>query len=225
MDSQIFRHLLKTYMDSRKLLTFIGIAFPWVLVIGNDFELLASISANYHSGMRDIFVGILFAVGTMLVAYKGYSREEDMALNVAGAMAVCVAVFPTLCDIDASQVTVCSSGAFAWLGEGANNWLHRITALVFFAGIAYVCWFRRNDTLLQLDDEVARSKFEKAYLVLAIALVVVPLLVAAVHFIKPLQGLVFWLEVTSMVVFSLYWYVKGKEIRRSAIEDVTQSAT
>lgn len=209
-------------MDSRKLLTLIGITFPWLLFVGNNFELLASISANYHSGMRDVFVGILFAVGTMLVAYKGYSRKEDMALNVAGAMAIGVAVFPTMCDASASNVAVCSTGAFGGLGESVNNWLHRITALVFFAGIAYVCWFRRNDTLLQLDDELSRRRFEKGYMLLAIALVVLPLLVATVHFIKPLSGLVFWLEVTSMVVFSLYWYVKGREIKQSAVEDVAQ---
>ena len=32
--------------------------------------------------MRNEFVGILFAVGALLIAYQGYSWLEDYALNV-----------------------------------------------------------------------------------------------------------------------------------------------
>src|SRR5687768_11654622 len=44
--------------------------------------------------MRNLFVGILFAVGGLLFAYQGFSRLEDHALNLAGIMAWGVALFP-----------------------------------------------------------------------------------------------------------------------------------
>ena len=52
-------------------------------------------SAYYHAGqgvMRNEFVGILFAVGALLFAYQGYSRFEDCALNLAGVLALGIAL-------------------------------------------------------------------------------------------------------------------------------------
>jgi hypothetical protein len=43
--------------------------------------------------MRSYFVGFLFAIGAMLFCYKGYTSEENWALNFAGAMAWGVALF------------------------------------------------------------------------------------------------------------------------------------
>src|ERR1700754_1470403 len=44
--------------------------------------------------MRNVFVGILFAVGGLLFAYQGFSQLEDYALNLAGILAWGVALFP-----------------------------------------------------------------------------------------------------------------------------------
>jgi len=38
--------------------------------------------------MRNEFVGILFAVGMLLLVYQGISPYEDWALNLAGVMAL-----------------------------------------------------------------------------------------------------------------------------------------
>ncbi len=225
MQNKILHHLLKTYMDSRRLLMALGILFPWLLWLGNGFELEASISANYHSPMQDVFVGVLFVVGALLVAYKGYSKRENVLMNIAGVMAMGIALFPTLCDAKLAGTVPCPGGdcavgAFAFLGEAVNNWLHRITSLLFFGCIAYVCWFHRKDTLYQLDKESDRQRYDFRYRVIAILLVALPLLVTLFHYLFEGSRLTFWLEVVSMWVFSAYWMTKGHEIKRSALEDI-----
>ena len=52
-----------------------------------------SISANYGTPLRDIFVGVLVAIGACLIAYRG-RPVEDLALNIAGFYAMFVAFVP-----------------------------------------------------------------------------------------------------------------------------------
>jgi hypothetical protein len=54
-----------------------------------------SISAYYGEPVRDVFVGVLFAIAACLVAYRGRPPLEDFALNGAGFYAVFVALVPT----------------------------------------------------------------------------------------------------------------------------------
>jgi hypothetical protein len=58
-------------------------------------QLERSISAYYGGPVRDIFVGVLFAIAACLVAYQGVGLLEDYALNGAGFYAVFVALVPT----------------------------------------------------------------------------------------------------------------------------------
>jgi hypothetical protein len=44
--------------------------FVWTLTI------TSSISSSYYTKARDIFVGSLFVIGTLFLAYEGHSREE-----------------------------------------------------------------------------------------------------------------------------------------------------
>ena len=54
-----------------------------------------SISAYYGGPVRDVFVGVLFAIAACLVAYRGATPLEDFALNAAGFYAIFVALVPT----------------------------------------------------------------------------------------------------------------------------------
>jgi len=51
----------------------------------------------YNYAMRDWFVGILWAVGSFLVLYRGFSVAEDWALNIAGLSAILLAINPCYC--------------------------------------------------------------------------------------------------------------------------------
>jgi hypothetical protein len=57
--------------------------------------LQTSISAYWHTPARAVFVGVLVTMGVCLVALKGNTPGEDIALNFAGMLAPGVAFVPT----------------------------------------------------------------------------------------------------------------------------------
>src|SRR5688500_3060530 len=70
------RHISLTYRNLRVGMGVLAVAFPlllWWIGLVCSVELQRSISAYYHTSMRDVFVGVLFAVGAYLYLYKGFS--------------------------------------------------------------------------------------------------------------------------------------------------------
>lgn len=88
---------------------FLGLALPWTLTLGENIRdrylsagaeagrwyIEESISAYYHTGMREVFVAILAALGIFLLCYKGPERWDVLAAKIAGAAAILVAMLPT----------------------------------------------------------------------------------------------------------------------------------
>src|SRR5215207_516937 len=102
------KHIYSTYLAQRYGMAVIAFAFPLLLYVAgklNGLPLQGSMSAYYWASnggdppVRVWFVGGLFAVGSFLMLYKGYTRREDWALNLAALFAIGVALFPmTWCD-------------------------------------------------------------------------------------------------------------------------------
>ncbi len=94
------KHMESTYFNLRYGLLLIALVLLLVPVtarmfVGIPFQ--GSLSAYYHAfdaRFRDIFVGALVALGALLYLYKGFSRDENYVLNLAGAFAVGVAIIP-----------------------------------------------------------------------------------------------------------------------------------
>lgn len=57
-------------------------------------EVADSVSDFYYTGMRDIFVGILFALAFFLLTYKGYEAKDSIVANLGFFFALGVALFP-----------------------------------------------------------------------------------------------------------------------------------
>ena len=91
--------LIVSYMVLRRTVGWIGTLLPIVLPLGNALIFHASrpysMSGYYYTGMRNIFVGALCALGVFLVAYNGYDDVDRWITNIAGASAIGVALFPT----------------------------------------------------------------------------------------------------------------------------------
>ena len=91
-------HIVATYFYLRVGMAVLALVFPLLLWLYGDFFLSipiqGSMSAYYHTEMRDAFVGILCAIGAFLFLYKGFTKLEDWLLNAAGLFAVLVAFFP-----------------------------------------------------------------------------------------------------------------------------------
>jgi hypothetical protein len=209
------KHITATYRALRLGVAIIAFAFPLVLGIGGyllaGLGLEGSMSAYYHAGdgaVRNWFVGILFAVGTILFVYQGYTKPEDYALNLAGILAWGVALFPTAA-VNAPATII--------------SRVHGTCAIGFFLCIAYVCIFRASDTLslISEDPENAKRKtYALTYKLLGVLMVAFPL--AAFVFLSVLQwnkSVIFFVEAAGVYAFAAYWVVKSREISETQADN------
>src|SRR4051812_49948350 len=88
----------ESYRRLRTFIVILGIALPWAVWLVAHYcyheEPQPSISAFYYTGSRDLFVGMLCAIGVFLLFYQGPQRIDAWVSSVAGAGALGVAVFP-----------------------------------------------------------------------------------------------------------------------------------
>ncbi len=181
-------HIAATYRTLRFVLVAVGFALPLVLWLGyyiftRDLHLQNSMSAYYHAGngvMRGWFVGSLFAIGALLFVYQGFTSPEDYALDVAGVLALGIALFP-----------------MPWpVGEKNNPFsLHGICAFLFFLCIAYVCIFQASATLKLIGNETRLKRYRWTYKALGIAMVASPVIAFILTLVPWFRSsLVFFIE-------------------------------
>src|ERR1041385_2263225 len=92
--------LIVSFITLRRLIGFLGIALPlsalvYSFIVTQSGATEATISTYYHTGLRDIFVGILCATGVFMLVYKGFDLRDTIASSIAGACAIFVAFFRT----------------------------------------------------------------------------------------------------------------------------------
>jgi hypothetical protein len=209
--SELRKHVEATYFNLRIGMAVIAFAFPILLAVGakllRNISLQDSMSAYYHAGngaMRDWFVGVLVAIGAFLYLYKGFSRAENYALNLAGIFGIGVAVFP-----------------MQWQCEPACDpvSLHGTLAVLFFICIAYVCLFRASDTLALLTDAKKIGRYKAIYRTLGVLMVASPLTAFVVSgVLRRLSALVFFIEAFAVWAFAAYWLAKSREMRETSAE-------
>ncbi len=157
------RHFESTYLSLRIGIAAIGAALPVALWVGalllDGSSLQSSMSAYYYTGMRDVFVGALFALGVALYLYKGFSTAENVVLSVGGVLAVLVALFPTQAGAERT----------------AANVVHAVAAILFFGCLAYVSVFRAGDTLSLIRDTRRARALQGTYRALGVAMLASPL--------------------------------------------------
>ncbi len=87
----------KTYRYLR--LAIVAMVFSLLLSMFFEYveagELLGSFSAYYYSPVNPLFVGTLIMIGVCLIAIRGTTDFEDIALNISGLLAPVVALVPT----------------------------------------------------------------------------------------------------------------------------------
>jgi hypothetical protein len=210
--SELQDHIAGTYFSLRWGMVAMAFAFPVVITLGGSFlfkvGLMESLSQYYYTGVRDLFVGLLVAIGACLYLYKGFSTSENLALNLAGAFVVCVAMFPTsppTCAGSCSLVTT-----------------HAVAAVLFFLCIAYVAIFKGPETLSLIGDERKRVKYRRTYKTLGTAMIVSP--VVALIASRTLEGwtgkkfLVVFAEWLAVWIFATYWLFKSRELASTEAE-------
>lgn len=209
-------HLVRSYLSLRKAIGAIGIGLPFTLAVGGlllGIELQESISAYYHTDMRDLFVGSLCAIAVFLWSYRGFERRDDIAGNLACIFALGVALFPTAPGPETPGFPVI-------LGR-----LHAVSTAAFFLTLVYFCLFlfRLSDKETPTNEKFIRNLIYLfcGYAMIACLVLIgianIPAIAPLVRGCKP----VFWLEACAILFFGVSWFVKGEAILKDRTSPLT----
>ncbi|MEJ7833810.1 MAG: hypothetical protein WKF79_12905 [Nocardioides sp.] len=224
-----------SYLAIRRAVGVLGLGLPLFLFLAERWldgsvELRGSLSAYYHSGARDIFVGTLCIVGFLLMRYLFGDRGsvEFWLSAVAGLMCVGVALVPTQRpgasdDADCADVVgvpACSP-LQQTLGEGTAEAIHFISAVTFILALGALCFVtayqlhRRSRELREPLSPTGRwmARFHAACgatIVVGVAWAVGLKVDLAIGDFQSL-----WVgEVVSVIAFALSWLVSGYDLQR-----------
>jgi hypothetical protein len=207
------QHLARSYLFLRKSIGVIGIALPFVLVIGtmileNRLVISDSISSYYYTVTRNILVGSLCACAIFLICYR-YEHLDDFVSTVAGVSAIGVALFPTTPDNATGQ-------------QIAIGWAHGVFAACFLIALAIIALiFRKSDQKNPTDRTPEKLQRNKVYLLCSItifACVVLLLLIALIQNLilsgplLPSLHPILVLETLALWAFGFAWFVKGETL-------------
>jgi hypothetical protein len=196
--------LVVSYLTLRKAVGILGIALPVLLavgclVVGQCDGLEPSISDYYGTPMRDLFVGLLFAIGLFLFSYRGYDRRDEVAGKLGCCLAMGVALFPT-------------TSTTAWVHDA-----HLVFAAALFLTLAWFSLFQFTQTAKDVPPTLKKLQRNRIYRTCGIVMLAC---VASIALYKgflantALAGLnpVFWLESLALWAFGFSWLTKGEFI-------------
>jgi hypothetical protein len=215
-----------------------GIVLPLLLVLGGINSLWwlkealpvqDSLSAYYHAGnacfpfqgvYRDLFVGLLAAIGFCLVIYTGFGKLENWLLNIAGVSLLGVAYFsidwPNSAAIDSCRMIPSFQPFKASLLFGLPVSIHTFSAVIFFLAITLTNVFTALNTVEIIDDRdkqrLWRNVFQVFRFIMPVSLGIVLLL------LRGDRRLVLWLEWAGIWAFSIYWLLKSVEILSTKLD-------
>ena len=205
--------LVISYLALRKVIGILGTTLPFIISLGALLVfrtgVQSSISSYYYTGMRDVLVGTLFAIGFFLFSYKGYERADGIAGKAAFAFALGVALFPTTPDGDVSQ-TAQIIGVF-----------HLIFAALFFLTLSYFSLFLFTKTNSSGIPPMTIRKMQRnnVYRICG-GVMVTCILLMGIHQLLS-DGIkssldafspIYWLEAIAIVAFGISWLTKGEAI-------------
>ncbi len=200
--------LVLSYLDLRKAVGIIGMALPFVLVIGKFViqggGIQVSISNYYYTVMRDVFVGSLCAIAVFLGAYRGYAKVDSVAGNLACVFALGVALFPTSpINPNTNQIVI-------------GN-MHAVFASCLFLTLAFfaLVLFRKTSSTKPPTEQ--KLKRNMVYTICGFVILICIALAVSLKFFpatSPIFKLspLFWLESAAIFSFGVSWLVKGEAI-------------
>lgn len=209
---------LKSWLLMRFVVGLVGVALPFAVILGDVFVFPGegpfprdSLSAYYHSGVRDIFVGSLCVIGLFLITYMVFHYNPDNVVTiVAGLAAICVAFLPTSTD-GRNVLTEAPTPLEMRFGEQNLSHIHAGAAAIFMILMTVMSWrfaAREGD----------RGNLKRRMLHRACAVIMAVFLVVKVAFgivgVDTLGGISVLLvtELACTFAFGISWLVKGGEL-------------
>ncbi len=213
MDAGSVNHgsLVFSYLTLRRAIGILGIAFPFLLSLGAALifrtDIQSSMSGYYHTGVRDVFVGTLCAIGVFLLSYKGYERRDDIAGDLACVFAIGAALLPTT-----------PSGAVDG-GVRLIGAMHLTLAALFFMTLIYFSLFLFTKTDPSRPPSRRKIVRNRVYKTCGYTMAACILLVAVYYVLPGRESSslkewkpVYWLEAAAVLAFGVSWLTKGEAI-------------
>lgn len=177
------------------------------LVFGIPFQ--DNMSSYYHTALRDVFVGIMCAIGIFLFCYRGYDWIERWTANFGCASAIGVALFPI------------GVGSDLLKQQSIVGHLHILSGTVFFLTLAVYSLYhfpKRRDSTEEVEPHIAQRNF--VYRTSGIVILLTVLAMAVHLFLLPAAyeqlmndyNFVFWMEWIAVWAFAAAWLTKGRAI-------------
>jgi len=203
-------NLIHSYLALRKAVGWIGIMLPFTLVTGvilifRERMIMHSISHYYYSGMRDVFVGALWAIALFLFFYRGYDNWgkinwDNWLSSLAGLFAIGIAMFPTT-----------ESGP-----TDTTGLIHFVCAAIFFVILALFSMFiftKKGKS--PTDEKIVRNRiFRICGAIMLACLLAIFLFMKTSHTHESALSFVFWAETIALVAFGIYGLQKGDHFTR-----------
>ena len=202
--------LIISYLGLRRIIGIIGICHPIVLYFGGVWVfstgLQTSMSSYYYTGMRDVFVGLIFVSGFFLLCYHGYDKHDRIVSLIAGFCALLVALFPTSPPQNPTHFEKIIGG------------IHIGSAFIFLSALAWFCLilFTRGSP----EADVSRNKKRRNLIYRCCGVTIIISLLATSGFfmsawlqqkIGPYQP-IFAAETVAFIAFGIAWLIKGQTL-------------
>ncbi len=164
---------------------------------------ITSISASYYEGgwAQSIFVGFLFAIAALMLAYNGLSTLEMVLSKMAAIAAFGVALFPCKCD-NRDEVL---------------PYVHAVSAALLFLILAYFCYlfFSRARKKARAHANAPANARATVYALCGITIIASILVIAADAMLggaltAKVARLVFYAERAALVAFGISWLTASR---------------
>ena len=167
-----------------RMIGLLGTLLPIILLIGGltatpSIEWQSAISDYYHTCIGYLFVGGMLAIGAFLICYRADGNKEDLITDVAGGLAMLVALFPT-------------DG-----GKSVVGHVHWVSAGLFILSMAFV-----SHRVFAKEDSMSKTLYRGCAYVICLCVV---LLFIANNMAGWPDRTIWWLETIAILTFGVAW--------------------
>lgn len=215
--------IVLSYLALRKAVGAVALGLPFALSIPlwilRHHIIQSSISGYYYTGMRNLFVGSLCAIGMFMLCCRGYDLKDEIAGVFSAFCTLGVAFFPTPPDSGATP------------RQSHIGIAHYIFALLLFSTLAYFCLVlfkmsAANKTMTRKKVQRNRAYTICGYVIIAsISLIAILKLLLKIDHLVGNVGTVFFFETTALLAFGTAWLIKGETFLKDESPEPSRTVT
>lgn len=209
---------VRTYRRIRKAIGILAFSLPLVLVIFSlvpffQTTVQESISHYYFTNLRELFTGVLCAVGLFLCLYKGHTntnifKNDSLLTNIAGVLAFGIALMPTSPLTCTDKIYTIVPLCLNWLA-----WLHFGFAGVFFLVLSIISI--NVFTIGQVDNQeipVSMLNENHIYRACGYSMLVFIVLTPVCDYYNCFRYSTLIFETLMLIAFGISWLIKGRAL-------------